>query len=157
MAGATNSELMHATCVSLRGYGALLIGSSGAGKSDLALRLMHGSLQVAGRSIVVDLVADDQVIVESLDGRLCGRSPPTIAGQIEVRGLGILSVPFVAESEIGVAVQLVQDCDVGRLPDPAPWMEVLGHRLPMVKIAPFEASAPLKVVLAILRKAEFWP
>ena len=156
MAGATtNSDLMHATCVSVAGHGVLLIGPPGAGKSDLALRLMHGHLQVGGRLISVELVADDQVIVEVRHGRLCGRPPPAIAGQIEVRGLGILSVPFTAECDIGVAVQLVQAGEVERFPDPRPAMDVLGHRLPLIKIAPFEASAPLKVVLAALRQMDF--
>lgn len=157
MVGATNSELIHATCVAVSGTGALLIGAPGAGKSDLASRLMHLPVQVAGRFIAADLVADDQVIVEDRDGRLRGRCPPAIAGKLEVRGLGILRVPYTAECEIAVAVKLVQSCDVERYPDPVPWFDVLGHRLPLFKIAPFEASAPLKVILAILRQAGFRP
>ena len=163
MAGGTNSDVMHATCVAIRGYGALLHGPSGSGKSDLALRLIHlrhSSLQVAGQPVAVDLVADDQVIVASCGGRLRAGAPSTLAGLLEVRGLGILSFPYVHDCEIGLSVKLVHNDDVDRLPDPAPWMDVLGHRLPLIKIAPFEASAPLKVVLAILQQANRrkpWP
>ena len=155
---AAASETWHATCVSVEGRGVLLLGSSGAGKSDLALRLIHGTFRVGGRTIAPELVADDRVCVEVRsarigqdDGRLVARAPATLAGLIEVRGLGILEFPSETEAELCLAVELVKSGDPERLPDPAPVAIILGRKLPLIHISPFEASAPLKVVLALLQ------
>ena len=140
--------ILHATCISVAGRGALLMGPSGAGKSDLALRLIHGNFAAAGP---VDLVADDQVLIERRHGRLAARAPPALAGLIEVRGLGILTVPFAAETEPSLLVELVEPAGIERLPDPLPTADILGHRLPRLRLAPFEVSAALKVLLALAR------
>ena len=79
---------MHGTCVALGQRGALLRGRSGSGKSDLALRFLALARR---RELLPLLVADDQVWVEAKgDGSLVASAPQTIAGKIEVRGLGII-------------------------------------------------------------------
>ncbi|MBM3488544.1 MAG: hypothetical protein FJX67_18250, partial [Alphaproteobacteria bacterium] len=50
---------LHATCIAVDGIGVLVRGASGAGKSDLALRLIDAGAR---------LVADDQVLVEAAAG-----------------------------------------------------------------------------------------
>ena len=157
MAGAnSNNVLMHASCISIAGRGALLIGPSGAGKSDLALRLIHGvaqsAAQTGGRTGQVDLVADDQVIIEQREGQLVARAPPNLAGLLEVRGLGILEMPYAAETELCLVVDLARSRAIERLPDPMLSLDILGHRLPLICLGAFEASAPLKVVLALMRR-----
>src|SRR5689334_24249403 len=85
------TELVHGTCVALGRRAALLRGPSGAGKSDLALRFLALSNEDGEKAL---LVADDQVFVGSNgSGELVASAPPTIAGKIEVRGLGIIEVP----------------------------------------------------------------
>ncbi|MEQ9448012.1 MAG: HPr kinase/phosphatase C-terminal domain-containing protein, partial [Rhodospirillaceae bacterium] len=74
------------TCVSIDGQGVLLRGAPGAGKSDLALRLID-----AGAS----LVSDDYCEVTVMDGALALNPPASIAGKIEIRGYGIVTLPFV--------------------------------------------------------------
>ena len=74
---------VHGSCVSRDGDGVLLIGPAGSGKSDLALRLL-------GRGF--DLVADDRVDIE--DG--IAAPPEALAGLLEVHGLGIVRLPYVA-------------------------------------------------------------
>ena len=157
MAGASSSSvLMHASCISIAGRGALLVGPSGVGKSDLTLRLMHGAAQIAaqsdGRTSPVDLVADDQVIIERRGDQLVARAPANLAGLVEVRGLGILRMPFAAEAGLYLVVDLAKSCAIERLPDPMPSLEILGHRLPLMCLDAFEASAPLKVALALMRR-----
>lgn len=149
-------ELVHGTCVALGNRAALLRGGSGAGKSDLALRFMalprEGELQPL-------LVADDQVWVETRsDGSLMASVPQTIAGKIEVRGLGILEVPFVAEAPLKLVCDLVGGKDVPRMP-PEPWERtvIMGVAVPVVKLDPFEVSAPLKLKLALLLAAPEQP
>lgn len=132
---------LHATCVALHGRGILLTGASGAGKSDLALRLIDRG---------AELVSDDGTIVEARDGRLHARPPATIAGRIEVRGIGILIMPCRAEAVLALCLAL--DAAVPRLPEDVPAMRAIeGLALPLLALAPFEASAPVKVEQALLR------
>ena len=80
-----------------------------------------------------------------VDG-LCG----VIAwGKLEVRGQGIVEVPAVKFARLMLVVDLVDRADlIERLPEPE-GVEILGHRVPSMKINAFEASAPLKVLLAL--------
>jgi HPr kinase/phosphorylase len=145
-------ELVHGTCVALGRRGALLRGSPGTGKSDFALRFMalpgEGEFQPL-------LVADDQVWVEArANGALVASPPETIAGKIEVRGLGIVEVPFLAEAQLVLVCDLVGERDVPRMP-PEPWERTVisGIPVPALKLAPFEPSAPLKLKMALFLAA----
>lgn len=142
------TQRVHGTCVALGSCAALLLGASGSGKSDLALRFVleqPASLEPA-------LVADDQVILAKEAGRLIARAPDSIAGKIEVRGLGILTLPHRAEAELRLVVHLVDRADVPRLPTLAPESaSFLGVTLPALRLAAYDASAPLKLRLALQR------
>ncbi len=131
--------LIHATCIALSGTGVLLRGAPGSGKSDLALRLVDGGAV---------LVADDQVALTARDGRLFAAPPETIAGRIEVRGIGIVTVPHAAEAPVALTVDLVAPGAVARMPTPSR-CSYLGIDLALVALAPFEASTPAKVRLAV--------
>lgn len=126
---------IHASCVELAGAGILLRGPAGSGKSDLALRLIDQGAR---------LVADDRTDLVVEDGNLIASSPGTIAGKLEVRGVGILALPSVQRSRVGVAVDLVAASAVERLPA-AQRCSYLGVELPLIALAPFEASAPAKL------------
>lgn len=130
---------IHATCVEVSGSGVVLLGGSGDGKSDLALRLIDAGAV---------LVADDRTDLHVEGGRLIASPPPALAGRMEVRGVGILSFDHRARSALALAVDLAPGARVERLPDPrtASW---LGVRVPRIALAPFEASAPAKVRLAV--------
>lgn len=145
-------ELVHGTCVAFGRRGALLRGSPGSGKSDLALRF----LALPGDGVTRPLlVADDQVWVEAgTNGALLASPPATLAGKIEVRGLGIVELPFLAEAELALVCDLVDEKDVPRMP-PEPWEQavIAGIAVPAVKLAPFEASAPVKLKIALFLAA----
>jgi serine kinase of HPr protein (carbohydrate metabolism regulator) len=128
-----SSDTIHASCVAIGGRAVLLAGRSGVGKSDLALRLID-------RGAV--LVSDDYTQLLRRDGILRAAPPATIAGKIEVRGIGILEMPHLADVEIALLI----DCDapVIRMPEPAT-RRLAGVDVPTVALAPLEASAPLKV------------
>ena len=145
-------ELVHGTCVAFGRRGALLRGRSGAGKSDLALRFL--SLPGDGEHRP-SLVADDQVWIEARNGDgLLASPPPAIAGKIEVRGLGLVEVPFLAEAELVLVCDLVSETEVPRMP-PESWERatIAGLSVPVLKLAPFEASAPLKLKMALFLAA----
>jgi len=142
-------ELVHGTCVALGKSAALLRGGSGAGKSDLALRFLALPGEGALRPI---LVADDQVWVEPDGGRVIASVPEAIAGKIEVRGLGITEMLFLAEAPLVLVCDLVETDRVPRMP-PAPWERtmVAGVAVASLKLSAFEASAPLKLRMALLQ------
>jgi len=139
--------LVHATCVALKPHGkgwqaVLLRGPSGAGKSDLALRL----IEAGGR-----LVADDQTRLIRRGRALIATAPTTLAGLIEVRGVGIMKLArgqVLARVPLALLIDLVPADRVERLPEPAR-QTLLEVDLPVLALAPFEASAPAKLRLAL--------
>jgi HPr kinase/phosphorylase len=122
---------LHGTCVARDGAGVLLVGPSGSGKSDLALRLLARGF---------DLVADDQVDI--VGDR--ASAPAPLAGLLEVRGFGIIQRMYVSHADLKVVIRLAGISD--RLPEPErhPMLD-----LPMVHIDASTASAPDRVILAL--------
>lgn len=130
--------LIHGTSVEIDGAGILLRGPPGSGKSDLALRL------ISERE--ARLVADDQVEVSMRDGRLMARAPESLAGMIEVRGLGIARLDHHPSWALHLVIEL---CDtVARFPSPSQTV-IVGHPLPVCRLRATEASAVAKVMLAV--------
>jgi HPr kinase/phosphorylase len=141
-------ELVHGTCVAFGRRAVLLRGEPGAGKSDLALRFLWLRPDDEARPM---LVADDQVFVAADEsGALIASPPPTLAGKIELRGIGIVEMPFLRQAALHLVCDLVDAKDVPRMA-PEPWerTEIAGIALPVLKLAPFEASAALKVKTAL--------
>jgi HPr kinase/phosphorylase len=130
---------VHGTSIALGGDGILLRGPSGSGKSDLALRLIDTG---------ACLVADDQTELFRVGDRIEMRAPAAIAEQIEVRGVGILRVPSVASAPLRLVVDLVAPEVIERLPEPRSCV-LLNRSFPCLSLAPFEASAPAKLRLAL--------
>jgi len=135
---------VHATCVALPdahdGWsGVLLRGPSGAGKSDLALRLIDGGAR---------LVADDQTELRCVDGVLRACAPESLVGKIEVRGLGILDLPYLDVVSLVLVCDLVAVEQIERHPDPQ-FVRIEDVELPLLTMAPFEASAPAKLRLGV--------
>ena len=129
---------MHGSCAARDGHGVLLIGPPGAGKSDLVLRLL-------GRGF--DLVADDQVDIA--EGQVS--APAALAGLLEVRGLGILRLPYVPSAHLALVVDLTLRAD--RLPEPGLHAGLPGShaglKVPLVHIDADAASAPDRVIMAL--------
>jgi serine kinase of HPr protein (carbohydrate metabolism regulator) len=151
VAAAATEIVVHGTAIALGGRAALLRGASGSGKSDLALRALAapaGSLVEAP----FGLVADDQVVIRVTDDGLTVSPPDRLQGLIEVRGLGIVTVPHRSDARLSLLVDLVGPHDVERLPDPWPTEVIIGVSLPVLRLAPFNASAPLKLALALTRE-----
>jgi serine kinase of HPr protein (carbohydrate metabolism regulator) len=141
-------ENHHGTAIALGSSAALIRGAPGSGKSDLALRC----LALAPTALIPSptlLVSDDRVQISHAGGRLTAEAPATIRGKLEVRGLGILSVPCVASAEIVLVAELTAPERIERFPDPAPEVHIMGVRLPLLYLAPFEAAAPVKLLLAL--------
>jgi serine kinase of HPr protein (carbohydrate metabolism regulator) len=134
----TDTILVHGTAVAIEGAAILLRGAPGAGKSDLALRLIDRGAR---------LVADDQADLRRVGDQILVSAPAVIAGLIEARGVGIVRVDAVAAVPLCLLVDLVSSAEVERLPERR-CEEVLGLAVPVIALAPFEASAPAKLRLA---------
>jgi HPr kinase/phosphorylase len=113
---------LHGSAAARQGAGVLLLGPPGAGKSELVLRLLDCGF---------DLVADDQVVVE---GGMAG-APNTLAGLLEVRGLGLIRLPHVT-ARLVLAVRMGA---ATRLPEPARLPDL---DLPLISLDGRAAAAP---------------
>jgi serine kinase of HPr protein (carbohydrate metabolism regulator) len=122
------SDTVHASVALVAGQGVLIRGKSGAGKSSLLLALIS--------SANATLVADDRAHVSARNGRVVATVPDRIAGQMEVRGVGIVSRPHVPSAAIDLVVDLLPLADCPRLPDADEARAVLdGVAVPRIYIA----------------------
>lgn len=128
--------IVHAGLIALRREGAwrgvLVEGPSGAGKSDLMLRALQQGFR---------LVADDRVMLWTSAGRLFGRAPETLAGLMEVRGVGICRFDPLALAEVAL---VVRPGTPERVPDPD-FADILGLQVPLAVLGLGESSAPAKL------------
>jgi serine kinase of HPr protein (carbohydrate metabolism regulator) len=132
-------DKINGTCVSIGNTGVLIRGPSGAGKSDLALRLID-------RGAV--LVSDDYCEIEKKDGAIILSPPATIAGRIEVRGLGIVSTEHRSHVRLDLIVDLAHDTDIERLPEKTT-DEISGVTVAWMQVDPTHASAGAKVRMKV--------
>jgi hypothetical protein len=109
---APRSASIHATAIALAVdadgplAGVLLLGSSGAGKSSLALAAIEGC---SFRRTA--LIADDQVVIVAGGA---ASAPKALKGLIEVRGFGPAAIRSVPTAQLVAAFDL--DLDATRVP-----------------------------------------
>jgi serine kinase of HPr protein (carbohydrate metabolism regulator) len=133
-----SSETLHVSSVAIGGRAVLIGGRSGAGKSDLALRLIdRGAI----------LVSDDYTFVRRDKGRAMASAPQRIAGKIEVRGVGIIELEPIGDVPVALFVDL--SGEPVRLPDAGERINVAGVSIPSIALDGHQASAPLKVEAAL--------
>lgn len=132
---------IHATLISFQNNGILLIGKSGTGKSDLALRMIMEKNAV--------LVADDRVNIENIDGNLYGSAPKEILGKIEIRNVGIAQLKTKPKEKICLCVELCDDRNqLERLPEEE-YADFLGVSVTKIKLYPFDCSIICKIIAKI--------
>ncbi|MEM9877817.1 MAG: HPr kinase/phosphatase C-terminal domain-containing protein [Pseudomonadota bacterium] len=129
------TELLHASAVAIGAQAVLLTGPSGAGKSDLALRLIDRG---------ATLIGDDAVHLS--DGYVSG--PAHLRGQLEVRGLGIITVPSAPERvELSLHIELVPRDGVARMPE----LRIGPFGVSVLQMHAFDQSAPIRAEAALAR------
>lgn len=131
-------QMIHGTAISIGGHAVLIMGESGSGKSDLALRLIdRGAI----------LISDDVVFLETRDNAPILTVAPNIDGKIEVRGVGIFDVDFIASAPLRLVVEFVDAPD--RLPEDIARTNIGDYVVPVSKLNPFEQSSAIKVEYAL--------
>jgi serine kinase of HPr protein (carbohydrate metabolism regulator) len=132
--------LINATCVAIDDKGVLLSGPPGAGKSDLALRLIDQGAK---------LIADDQTEIEGTKDGLIAAPPPSITGLFEIRHLGLVRMPYLSSVRIALYVELALLHEkLPRLPE-AEKMFLLDQAIPRLRLPAFAASTPAKIRAAL--------
>jgi serine kinase of HPr protein (carbohydrate metabolism regulator) len=140
--------IAHATCIALAGAGVLLRGPSGSGKSNLALRLMERGAR---------LVADDCTALSRDGDAVLARAPETVRGVMEVRGVGVVRVPYQESIAVDLIVDLLPAPDAERVPEPGS-DELLGRPVRRIALHAFEEAALAKLELAarLARREDAW-
>lgn len=129
---------IYATAIAINGNGIIITGHSGAGKSDLTMRLIDRGAQ---------LIADDQIIINGPVNKpiLCQTAHHINA--IELRGVGIISMDCV--NNVALKLAVILDDNYERSPKPFPLRDYGDYHIPTVKISAWELSAPIKVEMAL--------
>ena len=143
-------ELVHGTCVALGRTAALLRGPSGSGKSDLALRFLFLARRGPAALEAPILVADDQVYLTRKGARLAasGAGRPSAArSRCAASASSRSSRP--TRPMLALVVDLVARRDIERLPDENATTPLLGLDIPLLRLSPWEASAPIKLAVAL--------
>lgn len=142
---------IHATALLIGDRGVLVTGASGSGKTTLALALIE---RFSARGLLCRLVGDDQLFVSALAGRLVCRAPATIAGLVEVHGIGPRSVTCEPAMVADLVLRLVPAASAERLQADAT-ETVAGCALPCVVLAERSVDAALPALASRLGLAPF--
>jgi serine kinase of HPr protein (carbohydrate metabolism regulator) len=139
-------RLVNGTAVAWRGQGVLILGPTGAGKSDLTLRLIDSG---------ASLIADDLVELSREGDTLLLSFPPEgpadLKGKMEVKGLGIMGVPLASPRvPLALVVRATPPAEVELIPETLE-SEWLGMNVATIGIGLLEPSAPAKVRLALAK------
>ena len=129
-----NLKKMHSSSVVIDDNGVLILGDSGSGKSDLALRLIDNG---------ATLISDDISICRKNSSNIYLYCPPEIKGLLEVREIGIITVPFVERIKLRLVVNL-QSKNNERFPKENSY-RILGIKIPLISIEGKNSSAVAKI------------
>ncbi len=123
---------LHATAMIYGESGVLILGPSGSGKSTLALALLARS-RSAG--FFGALVGDDRIWIRRSGGRLIASGAPDLAGLIERRTAGLLSVVSESAAVVRLIVELSQPGGAWpRMPEAPDVMTLRGIEAPRLAL-----------------------
>ncbi len=102
----SKNVIFHGSFISVYGYGTLIIGNSGIGKSEVVLELVKKKHLFVG---------DDSIVLTRRNNRIIGHANETIKNYLEVRGIGIIDLTklygsqiILDESYLDIVIELVE-------------------------------------------------
>ena len=131
--------VMQASCVVIGGRAVLIEGPPGSGKSSLALALLDRSAR---------LIGDDAVSLTRKGNQIIAAPPPNIAGLIEVRGIGIVTMPLADPAPVALILTLGQSPGQ-RLPEAAPGRDIFGLAIPALAFEPGSLAPAIRAEWAL--------
>ena len=142
---------IHATAVALGSLGVLIEGLPGSGKTSLALAAIE-KLQSQNRFAA--LVADDQCLIEAVNGKLIVTCPPALVGLVEMRGLGVVTTKSLPSVVIDLVFRLVDADEIERMPMPE-FVTMAGVELPLFELPALDIAVSLPILLQIVKDRRF--
>lgn len=133
-----DAQQIHATAVAIDKHGIMIVGPSGSGKSDLAIRLIDRGAR---------LISDDQVLASRQENTVILNAPASIAGKIELYSVGIFDIPFVSDIRLVMIVHLTDDAE--RYPMDAQLELLVGMNISSINLDGRTSSAPIKVEMEL--------
>ena len=131
--------VMQATAVSIGGKALILEGPPGSGKSSLALALIDRG---------AELIGDDGVTLERKKSQIVASPPPNIAGLIEMRGIGLISIPVTASIPVSLILTLGEAGE--RLPAGSVTRDVMGLAIPVLSFVPGAIAPAIRAEMALI-------
>ena len=132
------AKQFHSTSVVIEDLGVLIRGKSGIGKSDLALRLIDSG---------ATLISDDLTICKKTGDYLYLYPHSETKGLLEVREIGIMTVPYVENIKLTLVVELVEE-QFERIPRIMS-CNILVMKFPKIKIFGKSSSAVAKIKIKL--------
>ena len=129
-----NIKRLHATSVAMEDNGVAIFGDPGSGKSDLALRLIDSG---------ATLISDDITVFSKLEKNINLFGIENTKGLLEVREIGIITVPYVEGIKLKLVVRLT-DRVIERIPKKNQ-INLLGLKFPKLEINGKNSSSVAKV------------
>lgn len=125
----------------------MLLGPSGSGKSDLAVRLIDDpGYGIDGEQMIAVLIGDDQVMLTHQSGALSVSPATALAGLLEIRGVGIVTCPYLAQASLRLVVKLMPQASIERLPEPSGTdFKAFGITVAAIEVDASQPSAPARV------------
>lgn len=148
-----HEPLIQGGLLSIFGYGVLITGPSGSGKSELALALIDRGHK---------LVSDDVTLVRKEGDRPVGRAPDKLAGLIQLHGCGLFSVKellggrcYMASSPLELIIHLNPDIqyEINPLEIERSQTTIMDVVLPQVTI-PLPNRRDLPLIIELLVRKE---
>lgn len=136
---------IHASAVLVGARALLIRGPSGAGKSRLVLDVLQAG--ATGLCAFTRLVADDRAHISVSNGRVLVQPAESLAGLLEIRGVGIRRLPYEPLAVVGFVVDLGSAPE--RLPGEADTQTSIGGVTLPRMVFP-SCAAALPVLLAAL-------
>jgi HPr kinase/phosphorylase len=149
------NRLVHGTAVAIGDCGVLIRGRPGSGKSSLGLQLIdRPGYGLGDHEMRGCLIADDQVVVAESGVNLLLSPPPTIAGLLEIRSIGIVTVRHISNIVLSLIVDLMPWSEISRMPDVKELFTTFeGHHIQHLFVDAFDPAAPSRIRAYLALKA----